>query len=197
VAYDLVGTVLHVVRDGTPVSGRIVETEAYAGPLDLASHSSRSTRALELLSGMPGTLYMYRSYGIHTMLNIVGHDPGLTGGILIRALEPISGVETMQARRGAKSRSLATGPGVLTQSFALRLDDIGLDLIESPEIWLSASDRDVEVSAGTRIGISRGLTADWRFFASDSAYVSVHRRGRRISSIDLDGMIPADGTIIV
>jgi DNA-3-methyladenine glycosylase len=197
VAFDLIGTVLRVTRDGATVTGRVVETEAYAGPLDLASHSSRMESARKKLSHTPGTLYMYRSYGIHTMLNIVAHVPGGTGGVLIRALEPIDGIDTMVERRRGTSRSLATGPGVLTQSFGLRLTDLGLDLLTSDEIELEYRTEPVLVSASERIGISRSVSAPWRFFATGNRYVSAHRRGIPVTVDDLDTTIPTEGTIIV
>ncbi|MGN6032243.1 MAG: DNA-3-methyladenine glycosylase, partial [Thermomicrobiales bacterium] len=131
VAFDLVsrGCILRSERDGKVVEGRIVEVEAYAGPTDLASHAARMKAARELLSAPPGSLYVYRSYGIHTMLNFVAHEPGKTGGILIRGIEPLVGLDVMAERRGPKAMHLAKGPGVLTQAFAVRLDDVGRDLI--------------------------------------------------------------------
>lgn len=196
VAYDLIGTVIRVVRDGVEVSGRIVETEAYAGPLDLASHASRRQSARELLSGTPGTLYMYRSYGIHTMLNIVGHEPGQTGAILIRALDPLRGLDSMEQRRGGAGKPLTRGPGVLTQALGLRLSDLHLDLITSDEVALYESSGQAPVYASTRIGITRGLSTEWRFFDPASPHVSVHRRGVEIDPDELDALIPPSGSII-
>ncbi|MGI8403329.1 MAG: DNA-3-methyladenine glycosylase [Thermomicrobiales bacterium] len=197
VAFDLIGTVLRVQRDGADVSGRIVEVEAYAGPLDLASHSARMKAALKLLSGEPGSLYIYRSYGIHTMLNVVAHEPGGTGGILIRALEPLTGLNVMQARRGGPGKNLAKGPGVLTQALGVRLADVGLDLKTSDEISLYHGDAPRPVLASARIGISRGLSANWRFFDAESRDVSAHRRGVVITRDDALRSIPPAGTIIV
>jgi len=196
VAYDLIGTVIRVVRDGAEVAGRIVETEAYAGSLDLASHASRRQSARDLLSGTPGTLYMYRSYGIHTMLNIVGHEPGQTGAILIRALDPLQGLDIMERRRGGAGKPLTRGPGVLTQALGLRLSDLHLDLITSDEVALFSAAGDSPVMASTRIGITRGLSTDWRFFDPTSPHVSAHRRGAEISGDQLASLIPSPGTII-
>ncbi len=197
VAFDLIGTVLRVQRDGADVSGRIVEVEAYAGPLDLASHSARMQAALRLLSADPGNLYVYRSYGIHTMLNVVAHEPGDTGGILVRALEPLTGLDAMQERRGGPGKHLAKGPGVLTQALGVRLADVGIDLKTSDEISLYHGDALRPVLASARIGISRGLSASWRFFDAESRDVSAHRRGMLITRDDALRSIPPAGTIIV
>jgi len=204
VAFELVsrGTILRSERDGVVVEGRIVEVEAYAGPTDMASHASRMKAARVLLSGTPGSLYVYRSYGIHTMLNIVAHEPGKTGGILIRGIDPLSGLDAMEARRGPKARTLATGPGVLTQAFAVRLADVGRDLLtdETFSLYRDASGDRVrpphEVAASQRIGISRGLSVDWRLFVPGAVGVSVHSRGRIITRDDLDALIPLEGTIV-
>ncbi|MGC4107092.1 MAG: DNA-3-methyladenine glycosylase [Thermomicrobiales bacterium] len=204
VAFDLVaqGTILTSNRDGATVSGRIVEVEAYAGPTDLASHAARMKAARTLLSATPGRLYVYRSYGIHTMLNIVAHEPGKTGGILIRGIAPLDGLDAMAARRGPKARTLATGPGVLTQAFAVRLDDVGRDLLADDvfSLWRNPGGDRVDpphaVAASPRIGISRGLSAEWRLFAPGAVGVSVHSRGRIVTAADVDVLIPPDGTVV-
>lgn len=203
VAFDLVaqGCVLRSERDGAVVEGRIVEVEAYAGPTDLASHAARMKAARALLSAPPGSLYVYRSYGIHTMLNFVAHEPGKTGGILIRGIEPLGGLDAMRERRGLAARHLATGPGVLTQAFAVRLDDVGRDLITDDTFSLFRATNDPEqpsheIAVSQRIGISRGLSADWRIFVPKAPGVSVHSRGRVITATDLDDLIPPDGTIV-
>jgi len=200
VAFDLLGTILRSDRDGAVVEGRIVEVEAYAGPTDLASHAARMQVARRLLSGTPGTLYVYRSYGIHTMLNVVAHEPERTGGILLRGIEPLAGLDAMAERRGPTAKTLATGPGVLTQAFAVRLDDVGRDLLtdETFSLWHDATSDRVphEIAASPRIGISRGLSADWRLFVPAATGVSVHKRGRVITAADLDALIPPDGTTV-
>ncbi|MGC4191960.1 MAG: DNA-3-methyladenine glycosylase [Thermomicrobiales bacterium] len=204
VAFDLVasGSILRSERDGAVVEGRIVEVEAYAGPTDLASHAARMKAARVLLSGLPGSLYVYRSYGIHTMLNIVAHEPAKTGGILIRGIDPLAGLEAMAERRGPKARTLATGPGVLTQAFAVRLDDVGRDLLTDETFSLrcdAAADwvqPPHEVAVSPRIGISRGLSADWRLFVPGAVGVSVHSRGRVVTASSLNALIPPDGTIV-
>lgn len=196
VAYDLLGTTLTVRRDGTMTGGRVVEVEAYAGPNDLASHSGKNRAGRAALLGEPGRLYLYRSYGIHTMLNVVAHVAGEAGGVLFRALEPQTGEEEMRARRGERARRLASGPGSLCQAMGLRLNDDGTDVMDSGWLHLAVTGRIDAAVAGPRIGISKGLSVSWRLFDTESTHVSVHRRGFRVTFDDLDSMIPPVGTII-
>ncbi len=197
VAYDLLGAMLGVDRNGVATRGRVVEVEAYAGPYDLASHSGKYRAARASLFGEQGRLYVYRSYGIHTMLNVVAHEPGDAGGVLFRALEPCAGLEAMRVRRGARARLLATGPGSLCQAMGFQLDDGGKDLIESDWVWLDVGHCVETVRASARIGVSKGLSASWRLFDGASPYVSVHTRGTPITCDDLEDMIPPAGTIIL
>lgn len=196
VAYDLLGATLSVERDGVATGGRVVEVEAYAGPDDLASHSGKYRAARTALFGEQGRLYIYRSYGIHTMLNVVAHAAGGAGGVLFRALEPSAGVEEMRVRRGEGARSLATGPGSLCQAMGFRLDDDGTDLIESAWLGLDVDRRIDAAIASPRIGVSKGLSVNWRLFDRESSHVSVHKRGTLVTYDDLEDMIPPVGTII-
>lgn len=196
VAYDLLGATLGVDREGVATTGRVVEVEAYAGPYDLASHSGKYRAARASLFGEQGRLYVYRSYGIHTMLNVVAHRTGDAGGVLFRALEPRAGIEEMRHRRGERARSLASGPGSLSRAMGFRLTDDGSDLIESPWLSLNVAEPVAAAVAGPRIGVSRGLSVSWRLFDGRSADVSVHRRGVLVTRDDLEDMIPPDGTII-
>jgi DNA-3-methyladenine glycosylase len=190
VAFDLLGQVIVVEREGSKTSGRIVEVEAYAGPDDLASHSGRLQRGRQFLSGQPGRLYMYRSYGIHTMLNIVAHEPGTAGAILIRALEPTNGIAVMQSRRSVERlQSLTTGPGVLCQALGLRLGDNDVDLIGSKEIRIEPGAKVENVIAGPRIGITRSIDHPWRLFDADSPYVSSHRQGVPVTRSELQYIV--------
>lgn len=175
---------IEVERDGDRVGGRIVEVEAYAGADDLASHAVTLRAGMAALSGDVGHLYMYRSYGIHTMLNIVAHAPQSTGAVLVRALEPIVGLETMQRRRDTDRPALLTsGPGKLCQALDLRLADLGRDLMEKGDIMLSSGRRPGRILCGPRVGISRSTERPWRMFDADSVHVSAHRRGGPVESI--------------
>lgn len=192
VAWHLIGCTLTLTRDGSTVGGRIVEAEAYAGPADPASHASRLRVAKAAMAGPPGTAYVYLSYGIHTMLNIVAHEEGASGGILLRALAPTVGVDIMRARRGVDAvERLARGPGSLGQAMGIRLSDIGTDLLGGSGFCLRLGAPEHPVFAGPRIGISRNADAPWRFFEHPSRFVSARRTGERVDEHDLWRLIPS------
>ncbi len=197
VAWDLIGCVLRIERDGVAVAGRIVETEAYAGPLDLASHASRLSGAREVMAGAPGTVYTYLSYGIHTMMNIVAHEEGEGGAVLLRAIAPVAGIEVMCERRnGVALERLGQGPGSLGQAMGIRLSDLGTDLIASPEWTLLHGEPAASIHAGPRVGISKAVNAPWRFFEHPSGFVSRHRTGVPITRASVRSLIPPAGAPI-
>ena len=154
------------------VGGRIVETEAYDRE-DPASHSfSGQTPRNAAMFGPPGRAYVYRSYGIHWCFNIVCGREGHGAAVLIRAIEPTHGVAAMQARRGLEDdRLLCSGPGRLCQALAVTRAHDGLDLARAP-FWLEESPAPVDLVAGPRIGISRGVESPWRFGLAGSRYLS-------------------------
>lgn len=154
------------------VGGRIVETEAYDRE-DPASHSyaGPSLRNAAMF-GPPGHAYIYRSYGMHWCLNFVCSPPGHGAGVLIRALEPATGVEIMQARRGMLApRLLCAGPGRLTQALAITRELDGRPLNAAPFQLLPAPEAVVIVS-GPRIGISKAMHQPWRFGLAGSRFLS-------------------------
>ncbi len=190
VAVDLISTTLwRSTKEGTTV-GRIVESEAYLGASDRASHAAWSKRGQDVMERAPGTIYIYRSYGMHWMFNIVAHAPGLVGAVLIRAVEPIEGIELMEARRGTTDiRQLCSGPGKLCQAFAIDDSLHKVDLATSDEIGISAgkSRTPVDIAVGERIGITKSADLPLRFFEEGSRFVSAHRRGVPLTP----GMLPS------
>jgi DNA-3-methyladenine glycosylase len=194
VAFDLIGCVLHVDRDGGVVSGRIVETEAYAGPTDSASHAARRQIARDVMGGPTGHIYTYLSYGIHTMMNIVAHEEGQVGGVLLRAVEPLDGIELMEERRnGVGFQQLGKGPGSLGQAMGIRLSDIGSDLMTMADMALHHGEVKADILAGPRIGISKAIHAPWRFFEHPCLHVSSHKRGEPVTRDEVPFLIPPPG----
>ena len=176
VARDLVGCT--VEHEGA--AGVIVETEAYHES-EPASHAFAGlTPRTTTLFGEPGRAYIYRSYGIHALLNAVCEPEGVGSGVLIRALLPVSGIERMRARRGliggrpAREQDLCSGPGKLTQALGITLAQNATSLVTGPiRIHARAGEwRDPAILEGTRIGISRAVELPWRFCASHSRHVS-------------------------
>jgi DNA-3-methyladenine glycosylase len=168
VARQLIGVT--VLVDG--VGGRIVETEAYDRE-DPASHSySGPTERNGAMFGLPAHAYVYRSYGIHWCLNFVCREEGHGAGVLIRALEPVAGLQVMRARRHTDNDLLlCSGPGKLCQALGVTRDFNGLSLAAPPfELWPAPAQ--TEVVAGPRIGISKAVDVPWRFGLAGSRYVS-------------------------
>lgn len=171
IARDLIGC---VVSHGE-CSGVIVETEAYHDSEPACHAFVGLTPRTKTLFGPPGVAYVYRSYGIHALLNAVSEPEGVGAAVLIRALEPVEGIELMRLRRGRQPvESLCSGPGKLTQALGIELRHNGLDLLRGP---VRISDRptawrDPAVSTDRRIGITKAVELPWRFSASRSRFVS-------------------------
>jgi DNA-3-methyladenine glycosylase len=171
VAHDLVGTTL---RHGV-TAGRIVEVESYHQE-EPASHAFIGPRPrTEVLFGPPGFAYVYRSYGIHALLNAVADEDGVGAAVLIRAIEPLEGIEVMRERRRvARDEELTNGPGKLTEALGIGLEMNGVSLEDGP-IQIEprpAHARAPRVVTGTRIGITKAAELPWRFCDATSPYVS-------------------------
>jgi DNA-3-methyladenine glycosylase len=180
---DLTGSVVDVARDliGCTIrhgatAGVIVETEAYHES-EPACHAyiGRTARTVPLF-GRAGTAYVYFSYGMHALLNVVCEREGVGAAVLIRALEPLEGIELMRERRGlVRDEDLCSGPGKLTQALGVGLELNGTDLFAGPIRLGSAiaprGGRD-RILSGTRIGITKAPDLPWRFCAAGSRHVS-------------------------
>ncbi|HWF55093.1 MAG TPA: DNA-3-methyladenine glycosylase [Solirubrobacteraceae bacterium] len=176
VARDLIGCV--VEHHG--VSGVIVETEAYHDSEPACHAFVGLTPRTATLFGPPAVAYVYRSYGIHAMLNAVCEPPGVGAAVLIRALEPLDGVAVMRERRGVDAlRALCSGPGRLTQALDIELHHNGGSLITGPVVIdrRPARWRDPVISVDCRIGITKAAELPWRFSATGSPFLSRPVRG--------------------
>jgi DNA-3-methyladenine glycosylase len=174
VAEALIGC---VVSHGD-TSGVIVETEAYHDSEPACHAFVGLTPRTETLFGPPGRAYVYLSYGVHALLNAVCEPEGIGAAVLIRALEPLEGVELMAERRGIDPgylTGLCSGPGKLTQALDIALSDNGGDLAHGPVVISGRSGRfsDPVVQRDLRIGITKAVELPWRFCLAGSQYLSV------------------------
>jgi DNA-3-methyladenine glycosylase len=174
VAPDLLGKVL--VRDG--LAARIVEVEAYCGAEDAGSHAYRGmTRRNATMFGPAGHLYVYFTYGMHWCANAVCGDEGEGVAVLLRAAEPLRGLDEMRARRvkARRDQDLLAGPARLCQAFALTGAEDGADLVAASHDVTIVDDGTPPPArplVGPRIGLSVGVEHPWRWCSPDSAYVS-------------------------
>jgi len=167
-------------------AGTIVETEAYLAENDEACHTfSRPSARAFIERNKPGAAYIYFSYGAHWMLNVLVKGAS-NGFVLIRALQPLRGIELMKKRRGVDDeRRLCSGPGKLTEAFAITNRHHEMNLCLDPRHCFACSSReDVDVVADERIGITRSAHHPWRFTVRSSKFVSVPVRSLTRSSID-------------
>ena len=181
VARDLLGRLLvRRLPDGTELRGRIVETEAYRGEGDTASHASRGrTPRNAVMFGPPGYAYVYLIYGMYHCLNVVTEPEGVAGAVLIRAVEPVAGLERMKALRPVKRLvDLTNGPGKLCRAFAVDRSLNGEDCVNGTRLWLEAGQPvdDADVGCSPRIGVpyadEKDRKALWRFFIKENKWVS-------------------------
>jgi DNA-3-methyladenine glycosylase len=168
VARDLVGC---VVRHGE-TAGRIVETESYHMEEPACHAYVGLTERTRTLFGPPGHAYVYFSYGIHSLLNAVAEPEGTGAAVLIRALEPVDGLDVMRRRRGVeRATDLCSGPAKLTQALEIGLSLNGSSLIDGP-IEVLERESQPRIAIGERIGITKAAELPWRFCDADSAHVS-------------------------
>ena len=180
VAPQLLGRILVRVRsDGTRLAARLVEVEAYEEG-DPASHSfgGRPTPRTQVMFGPPGGLYVYFTYGQHFCSNVVTGSAGVGSAVLLRAAEPLEGLEVMAANRGAETpRQLCSGPARLAQAFGIAREENGTDLVRDPSLFLLAGVplARPHVGRSARVGVRVGVDRRWRWFERGSAFVSAGR----------------------
>lgn len=174
VARELLGKHLVVQKDGHLLSGKIVETEAYVGFKDPASHACRGmTPRNEVMFGNPGYAYVYITYGIHHCLNLVTEREGYPAAVLIRALEPVDGLELMKKRRGRrKLRDLTSGPAKLCQALGVDRELNGANLCSDTIFVVDQGEAAGKIGCSGRIGIKEGKNKKWRFFIKGNQCVS-------------------------
>jgi len=181
VAMDLLGKLFVKFENNTILSGMITEVEAYDGKFDLASHSnSGMTKRNKDMFSEGGITYVYLTYGIHHCLNVVTGDKGYGAAVLIRSMEPIDGISIFAKRRFNKKNineyefnNLLNGPGKICQAFNLNRNDSGKDLM-SKELFIcnyKSLDKN-HIATSKRIGISKSIDLPWRFYISNSKFLS-------------------------
>lgn len=178
VAKELLGKVLvHQTKEGK-ISGKIVETEAYMGEKDLASHTSKGkTKRTQIMYGPPGFAYIYFTYGMHWMLNVVTEKEGKPQAVLIRAVEPLDGIDLMLKNRNKQklSTDLTSGPAKLTKAFAIDGKLNGINLTKPPLYIVNQNIKIKEIKTSKRVGVDYAKhykDKPWRFFVKDNPYVS-------------------------
>ena len=181
VARDLVGMLLVHAHDG--LAARLVETEAYTED-DPACHGYRGrTERNAPLFGPPGHAYVYFTYGMHWCLNTATGTAGRAEGVLLRAAEPIAGLDVMRARRAGgrrlSDRDLLRGPARLAQAYGLDGTWSGHDLCDGGPLYLADDGARIEVEAGPRVGVVAAADRPWRFAAAGSRWVSAYKRHPR------------------
>jgi DNA-3-methyladenine glycosylase len=181
IAKELIGKIVVTNFDGNITSGKIVETEAYVGLTDKASHSfdNRRTARNEHMYSPPGTAYVYICYGMHQMLNVVTNDKDVPDAVLIRAVEPLDGIDIMLKRTGKKSldKTLTRGPGNVGKALGIFKHHSGLHLLDDSIYLIENKDKitNDQIGISKRIGVE-GAGADallpYRFYVKGNKYVS-------------------------
>lgn len=178
VARELLGLVLVSTAGGPLTGGVIVETEAYLGADDPGSHAATRgiTARNRVMYGPPGHAYVYFTYGNHHMLNLVTEPEGVAGAVLVRAIEPLWGLDVMEARRGRSGIELTNGPGKLARALGIDLScndsPLGDTLSVLRPAWAGVPD---EVGTSGRIGLSAGSELPLRYFIAGNPFVSKAR----------------------
>lgn len=182
VARDLLGCLLVSRLNGVITAGRIVETEAYLGPEDAASHAAFRPASRALFYGQGGIAYVFRAYGVHCCLNAIAGRRGEPGCVLIRAIEPVAGLPAMARRRRVPPSlvRLASGPGNVTRALGIGVRENGANLtVGALTIEPRKPSKRLRIATGPRVGITRALDLPLRFWIAGNPHVS--RRSARFS----------------
>ena len=183
ISRELLGTVLCTQFAGDLTSGIIVETEAYAGVTDKASHAygGRRTKRTEIMYAKGGTAYVYLCYGIHHLFNVITNVEGVPHAVLIRAVQPLDGIDIMLRRRNLKniSNRLTAGPGILSQAMGISVHISGQSLLDK-QIWIENREnnnisKDFKIISSPRVGVQyagKDISNPWRFQVENSPWVS-------------------------
>ena len=180
ISRELLGKVLCTNFNGKLTSGIIVETEAYAGVIDKASHAynNKKTNRTKIMYESGGVAYIYLCYGIHHLFNVITNSKNIPHAILIRAIEPINGIETMLTRRNKKNKdyTLTSGPGSLTKALGITINDSGKSLL-SNLIWIENQKNINEnnVISSPRVGIQYAkddISNPWRYRIKNNPWTS-------------------------
>ena len=179
IARQLLGTRLVHLESGRRLSGLIVETEAYRGEEDQGCHARAGlTPRTRVMYGQPGHAYVYFTYGMHFCTNVVTERKGVAGAVLLRAIEPVQGLERMRQLRGKQvgDTNLTNGPAKLCQAFGILREANGVDLL-GDEIFLARAPGESPgpIGSSTRVGIKVATERRWRFFLKGNPWVSVQR----------------------
>ena len=176
VAKELLGKLLVREIDGKLLIGKIVEVEAYRGRDDPASHAYKGlTKRNKVMFGKPGIAYIYLAYGVNWCLNVTAEPEGEPAAVLIRAVEPIKGIDLMKKHRNvSRIKDLTNGPGKLTKAFQIDGSFNGWDLTKGEIFYIAYpfKEDNFEIQSSSRIGIKVGLDKKWRFFIKDNPFVS-------------------------
>ncbi|WP_186757904.1 DNA-3-methyladenine glycosylase [Echinicola salinicaeni] len=181
IAKDLLGKIIVSELDGKITTAKIVETEAYDGNVDKACHAfpNKLTPRTAVMFKEGGRSYVYLCYGIHYLLNIVTHEEGDARAVLIRAVEPISGIDIMQERRKVrKQHDLTNGPGKLTKALGISAENNDLSLCSSDTgLWIGSREElsDFKIITTKRVGIDyaeEDALLPWRYYIKDNPYIS-------------------------
>jgi DNA-3-methyladenine glycosylase len=188
-AQSVAGSLIGKIFSYGPLSGRIVEVEAYDEHEPASRGFSGRRKSNATLFGPPGRLEVYLSYGINFLANVVCQPVGVGSGVLIRALEPLTGVEVMRANRGdpkGPDRRLCSGPGRLCKAFGLSQADNNTDLVVG-KVRILDDHTALRYCRSARVGISVGQDLDWRFYVEDNPSVSVRVPTKRFGAAAVTG----------